>query len=79
MFRVTKIAIWIERGSVVAWEAADLMMRCRDVTLAVINEISGAVTSQTTPLEGIINAPAWRGTRLPDWHHKFCKGKHGPC
>jgi hypothetical protein len=24
-------------------------------------------------------SPAWRGTRLPDWHHKFCKGKHGPC
>ena len=25
------------------------------------------------------NAPVWRGTRLPDWHHKFCNGKHGPC
>ena len=24
-------------------------------------------------------APVWRGTRLPDWHHKFCRGKHGPC
>ena len=24
-------------------------------------------------------APVWRGARKPDWHHKFCKGKHGPC
>ena len=24
-------------------------------------------------------APIWKGTRLPDWHHKFCNGKHGPC
>ncbi len=24
-------------------------------------------------------APVWRSTVLPDWHHKFCRGKHGPC
>jgi len=24
-------------------------------------------------------APVWRSRRLPDWHHKFCRGKHGPC
>lgn len=24
-------------------------------------------------------APVWQGTHLPDWHHKFCRGKHGPC
>ena len=46
MFRVTTIAIWIERGSVVAWEAADLMMRCRYFPLATINEIDGTVLSQ---------------------------------
>ena len=23
--------------------------------------------------------PVWKGMRLPDWHGKFCKGKHGPC
>ena len=25
------------------------------------------------------NAPVWRGTKKPDWHDKFCGGKHGPC
>jgi hypothetical protein len=25
------------------------------------------------------SAPVWRGTQKPDWHHKFCRGKHGPC
>ena len=24
-------------------------------------------------------APVWRSTRLPDWHHKFCNGRYGPC
>ena len=24
-------------------------------------------------------AAVWRGTRNPEWHTKFCKGKHGPC
>lgn len=24
-------------------------------------------------------APIWKGTRLPEWHGKFCRGKHGPC
>lgn len=24
-------------------------------------------------------APVWHSTRLPDWHHKFCNGKNGPC
>lgn len=32
---------------------------------------------------GILTSKAvtdvWRGTELPDWHHKFCRGKHGPC
>lgn len=25
------------------------------------------------------SAPVWKGTRKPDWHHKFCNGRHGPC
>ena len=33
---------------------------------------AGILTSSST--KGV-----WTSTELPDWHHKFCKGKYGPC